>query len=163
MLRIHLGLAKEGRQHLLVESPGAPAIETGAAAITTTNRDLMIGQDSRRYLDVVCEMREFAEVFDHIVAAVVERAGGSDGDLARVVVDILDQWRSFFAAMGAPPARETLTAVIGELLLLRDVATADPTDVLSIWVDPRGGRHDLRRGLVAVEVKTTRSQLPLAR
>ncbi len=155
--RVFLGLDKERRQHLLVESADAPPIETGIAAISTVNRDLMIGPDLHRYLDVVCAITELAEVFDHFVAAVVERARAHDGDLSAVVVEVLDQWQSFFAEMGAPPARETVTAVIGELLLLRDVARTDPTDALSIWVDPRGSRHDFRRGHVAVEVKTTRS------
>lgn len=155
--RIHLGLDDEGRQHLLVDSPDAPPLDTGMVALSTTTRELEIGQDSRRYLDVVCEMPVLAEVFDHFVAAVVERDGGSEPDLSAAVAAVLDQWRSFFAGFGPPPARETLTAVVGELLLLRDIARMDATDVLSTWVGPRGGRHDLRRGLVAIEVKTTRS------
>jgi hypothetical protein len=154
---IHLGLDREGRQHLLVSSPEAPAPDTGLVAIRTFNRDLMIGGGARRYLDVVCEMHEFADVFDHFVAAVLERAPGGLEDQVAVVLAVLDEWRSFFAEVGGPPARETLTAVIGELLLLCDVASVDPSDVLSIWVGPRGGRHDLRRGPVAVEVKTTRA------
>jgi hypothetical protein len=155
--QVFLGLDREGRQHLLVESPDADPLDTGIAAISTTNRDLMIGADSRRYLDVVCAMMELADVFDHFVAAVVERVSPADRDPTTVVADILDQWRSFFAEMGAPPARERVTSVIGELLLLRDVAMIDPVDVLSIWVGPRGSRHDFRRGLDAVEVKATRS------
>lgn len=155
--RVVLGLDKDGRQHLLVESADAPPVETGVAAISTTNRDLVIGTDSRRYLDVVCTMTDLAEVFDHFVVAVLERAIVSDRDLTRVVTAVLDQWRSFFAHAGAPPARETLTSVVGELLLLRDVAILDVADVLSIWVGPRGSRHDFRRRGVAVEVKTTRA------
>ncbi len=105
----------------------------------------------------MCEVLELSEVFDHFVAAVMERANDRPGDLPRVVQDVLDRWRGFFSAMGAPPPRNTLTAVVGELLLLRDVANRDAVDVLSAWVGPRGGRHDVRRGLCAVEVKTTRA------
>jgi len=156
-LGLLVGLDRDGRQHLLVESPGGDAIDSGVAAISTTTRELMIGPDLRRYLDVVCAMTELAEVFDHFVAAVAERAQTATGGLAVLVAEVLDQWRAFFAEMGPPPGRETLTAVIGELLFLRDVAAVDATDVLSIWVGPRGGRHDVRRRLTAVEVKATRS------
>jgi hypothetical protein len=88
---------------------------------------------------------------------VLERAPGEPEDQAVAVLAVLDEWRSCFAEMGGPPARETLTAVVGELLLLCDVASIDASDLLSTWVGPRGGRHDLRRGPVAVEVKTTRA------
>jgi hypothetical protein len=155
--RIHLGLDDDGRHHLLVESPDAPKTGSGVAAITTLHRDLRIGSDARRYLDVTCHQRDLAEVFDHFVAGVIERTRDDDADLGLVVTEVLDRWRSFFTATGAPPSRETVTGVIGELLVLRDVATVDPGAVIATWVGPRGGRHDFRRGNTAVEVKTTRS------
>lgn len=155
--RIQLGLDDDGRQHLLVESPDAPTAPSGVAAITTVHRDLRIGSDPKRYLDVSCQHRELIEVFDHFVAAIIERTRPEDADLGVVVAEVLDRWRSFFTATGAPPPRETVTGVIGELLFMRDVAALDPADVIATWVGPRGGRHDFRRGTTAVEVKTTRS------
>ena len=155
--RIRLGLDREGRQHLLAESPDAPTAPSGVAAITTKHRELRIGSDPVRYLDVTCEHRDLVEVFDHFVAAILERARPEDADLGLVVAEVLDRWRSFFTATGAPPARETVTGVLGELLLMLDIATVDAGDVMAAWVGPRGGRHDFRRAGTAVEVKTTRS------
>lgn len=155
--KIQLGLDEEGREHLLVESPRAPARQSGIVAITTVHRQLTIGDPPRRYLDVTCEAAELVEVFDHFVAAVAERASGSDSDLGALVDTVLDRWRSFFEATGAPPAPETITGAVGELLLLREIAVKDPADVLATWVGPRGGRHDFRRGAAAIEVKTSRS------
>jgi len=155
--RIQLGLDDEGREHLLVESPQAPERESGIAAITTAHRDLLISDALARYLDVTCQHRELVEVFDHFVAAVAERADPDDPDLGLVVAMVLDRWRSFFTTTGAPPGRETVTGVFGELLLLRDIAARNVEDVLATWVGPRGGRHDFRRGSAAVEVKTSRA------
>lgn len=155
--RIQLGLDEDGKQHLLVESPDVPTALSGVAAITTVHRDLRIGSDPKRYLDVTCEHRDLVEVFDHFVVAIIERARPEDADLGLVVAEVLDRWRAFFAATGAPPSRETVTGVIGELLFMRDLAAVDAADVIATWVGPRGGRHDFRRGNVAVEVKTTRS------
>lgn len=155
--QLRLGLDHEGRPHLLVEAHTGEIAEPGIVAISIRERDLQIDDAVRRHVDIACEVVELSEVFDHFVAAVLERSAERVDDVVDVVWEVLDRWRSFFAAMGAPPARETLTAVVGELLLLRDVARVDASDVLSAWVGPRGGRHDLRRGLSAVEVKTTRS------
>ena len=58
---------------------------------------------------------------------------------------------------GGPPGREKLAAALGELLVLRDVVRADRSHRVDSWVGPFGGRHDFRRGAVALEVKITRS------
>lgn len=154
---VRLGLDDDGRPHLLVEADPSDAVEPSIAALSTRDRQLQIGDEVRHHLDIVCEVVELSEVFDHFVAAVLERFLESPGDATQVVREVLDRWRSFFAAMGPPPARDTVTAVVGELLLLRDVTRVSPAEALAVWVGPRGGRHDLRRGAVAVEVKTTRS------
>jgi hypothetical protein len=53
--------------------------------------------------------------------------------------------------------REKLAATIGELLVLLDIVRTDPGRRVDCWLGPLGGRHDFRRGSIAIEVKTTRA------
>ncbi len=159
---VRLGLDDAGRPHLLVEADPDATVEPGIAAISARDRQLQIGDEVRHHLDIVCEIVELSEVFDHFAAAVLEKSLETEQDAPTIISEVLDRWRAFFTALEAPPARETVTAAVGELLVLRDVARIDHTGVLSVWVGPRGGRHDLRRGASAVEVKTTRSHTSLA-
>lgn len=153
--RIRLGLDEVGREHLLVPSPSAPARQSGIAAISTEHRQLDISGERRRYLDVACLRDELVEVFDHFVAAIAEHTTPDLSDLGPVVATVLDRWRTFFTAAGAPPGRDTLAGILGELLVLRDIALANAIDVLNAWVGPRGARHDFRRGDAALELKTS--------
>ena len=41
--------------------------------------------------------------------------------------------------------------------MLLDVVRTRPPHRVECWVGPTGGRHDFRRGAIAVEVKTTRA------
>lgn len=152
---IRLAIDSAARHHLLVESPRAPAFDTGLAAVSASHHKLAIGDSVLRHLDIVCVVREFEDVFDHFVAAVAEHAGEARHDLGNVAAEVLDQWRSFFAEIGAPPGRGTVMGVIAELLVLKDIAAVGGGAALATWVGPRGGRHDFRRGRVAVEVKAT--------
>jgi hypothetical protein len=154
---LQLGLDGDGRQHLLVAADVGDMIDPGITTITASSRDLTIGGVTARHIDIVCEVSELSEVFDYFIAAVLERAHAQPGDPVALVATVLDRWHSFFTPAGPPPSRETLTGVLAELLLLRDVAARESSEVLAIWAGPGGGRHDIRRGRHAVEVKSTRS------
>jgi hypothetical protein len=161
--RIWLGLDLAGEEHLLVDSPTAPERRSGIASISTKHRELSVGGGkAHRYLDISCLEAELVEVFDHFVAAIAEASAAGDTDLGAVVATVLDRWRSFFTAAGAPPGRDAIAGILGELLLLRDLALCDATDVLATWVGPRQGRHDFRRRNTAVEVKTTLAHTSMA-
>lgn len=155
--RVLLGLDENLRPHLIVAVDGAQVPETGVATLDVVTRSLMINGRQRSVIDVTCLFEALAEVFDHFVAAVIERLTQQDVDPGAAVADVLENWRRFLTPATGPPGRETLTGVFGELLVLADVVRRDPARRIDIWTGPHGARHDLRRGVTAIEVKTTRS------
>jgi hypothetical protein len=152
-----LGLDAEGRSHLLIESADRTEASTATAAVTMGHRVLEIGGHARGMVDIVCEIPAVSEVFDHFIAAVVERLRETGDPPVTVVLEIVERWRRLLAGETGAPGRDRLAAIFGELLVLLDVVRADPRRRVDVWVGPHGGRHDLRRGDLAIEVKTTRS------
>lgn len=155
--RLRLGLDAAGLQHLLLETQSPGPVTTGVAAINASLRTFTIEGRSTDHIDVICVDPELVEVFDHFTASVFERSHDEDVDLHAVILNALEDWRALFSVGGPPPSVERLTGLFGELLLLRDVARLDAREVPDVWTGPRGGRHDLRRGTTAIEVKATRA------
>lgn len=153
---VFLGVDSSGHPHLLLAHAGStPAV--GVATLDIGMRTLLIAGEEVRLLDVGCLLESLEEVFDHFLVAVLERLIDDGGIPAKAVSDVLSKWQLFLTAEGAPPSRDKLAAVFGELLVLLDVVRADARRRVDAWVGPFGARHDLRRGSVAVEVKTTRA------
>ncbi len=154
---VYLALDAERRAHLLVEAEVELTGSTGLTTVTIGHRDLVVDGRTAGFLDVTCEAEELAEVFDHFVAAVTQRLLSSGDSPVEVVLDVIEHWRQFLVSEAPPAGRDRLAAVFGELLVVLDVVRADPRGRVDCWVGPFGGRHDLRRGTRAVEVKTTRA------
>jgi hypothetical protein len=149
-----------GRPHLLMtlehdETDAVPSV--GIATLDIATRNLEMGGHSVRLLDVTCLFESVAEVFDHFVVAVLEHLEREPTAPTEALAEVLDRWKQFLVPGKAPPGRDKLAAVLGELVVLLDVVQRDPGKRIESWVGPFGGRHDLRRSSTALEVKTTRS------
>lgn len=153
----YAGIDELARQHLLlaIETESPPPVEIATLAIGT--RVLLIGGISTVFLDVACLFDALAEVFDHFVAAVLEQQRLTTEDPVTAVSSVIERWREFLVASSGRPGRENLTAVFGELLVVLDVVNQSGPQGIGVWVGPFGGRHDVRGGLNAMEVKTTRA------
>lgn len=153
----YLGIDELARQHLLlkVHDGSLPSVEVATLAIGT--RALAIGGVEKAFLDVTCLFEALAEVFDHFVAAVLEQQSTTGEDAVAAVSTVLERWREFLVAAAGPPGREKLAAVFGELLVILDVVQISGPAGVAVWVGPFGGRHDVRGGVTAIEVKTTRA------
>jgi len=154
---VYLALDADGRSHLLVETEDELAGSTGLTTVTIGHKDLVVEGRKRGFVDVICEAAGLAEVFDHFVGAVTQKLPLSEQPPAAVVLEVIEHWRQFLISESAPVGRDRLAAVFGELLVVLDVVQADPRGRVDVWVGPFGGRHDLRRGTQAIEVKTTRA------
>jgi hypothetical protein len=151
---VYLGLDAEGRSHLLVPSGTGEVPAPGIATLEVNVRPLRIDRRTITFLDVVCLYRAVAEVFDHFVVAVIELLdGGATADAA--LASVLEGWKRFLVSAGGPPGRDRLAQIFGELLVVQEVVSTAPATGLSAWSGPHGGRHDFRRGALALEVKTT--------
>lgn len=145
------------RPHLLLAvHPGSqPPAEIPTLAIGT--RMLVIGGEEAAFLDVTCLFEALAEVFDHFVAAVLERQLTSGDGAEAAVTTVLAKWREFLVAGTDPPGRAKLAAVFGELLVVLDAVRTGGPAAVGVWAGPFGGRHDVRGGTTGLEVKTTRA------
>ncbi len=154
---VFVGIDEHSRQHLLLEagSETPPASDVATLAIGT--RALVIAGRETTFLDITCLFDALGEVFDHFVVAVLERVATTDESAAGAVRAVLEKWREFLIAAAEPPGRDKLAAVFGELLVVLDVVLTSGKPGVGFWVGPFGGRHDVRSGTTALEVKTTRS------
>lgn len=158
-LPIMLGADIDGDRHLLVPTPNGPVAEDSSSAAVRI-RELRLGSPNPiRYTDVVCVVRQLADVFDDLILAILReieagRTGPSSG-----CAEVLGQWRSLLR----PPEHEPLNVkqmagLAAELQLAIDILMRDPDRRLDVWRGPTHARHDFRRDADALEVKATLSQ-----
>lgn len=153
---IAFGLDELGRPHLLLAST-KPAPSIDVATLDVATRTLVIGGAAESsFVDVGCLFEAVVEVFEHFVAAVLDAIGRHEEPVA-ALIEVLEKWQQFLVPGVAPPDADTLASVFGELLVVRDVVTRTERSDVDFWAGPHGGRHDLRAGPVALEVKTTRA------
>lgn len=146
-----------GSRHLLVPVPeGADQARLWKAAAVRLSRANLRGDDKvrRTWLDLQCTRSELEGVFVRMAAAVAQQLLSVEEDEVQATcIAALDEWRDL---LGYGHASEgAVTGLVGELLLLEQLAKIDPIKALDVWVGPRGGRHDFRRGNHAIEVKAT--------
>ena len=106
---------------------------------------------------MTCLFESVAEVFDHFIVAVLDRLKQAPSAPVAALAEVLGRWKQFLVPSQGPPGREKLATVFGELLVLLDIVRVDAAKRIDSWLGPFGGRHDIRRGVTAVEVKTTRA------
>jgi hypothetical protein len=154
-----VGLDELRRSHLLLRlvtvTEGPPTSDVAALQIAI--RPLLVDGTSSPYLDVTCVFDSVTEVFEHFIAAVLDRMSVAGDEPVTALRSVLEKWRQFLVPAGGPPGRDKLAAVLGELLVVRDLATVDAPRAIEAWVGPFGSRHDFRRGNTALEIKTTQS------
>jgi hypothetical protein len=154
---VYVGLDDKFRQHLLLTTNTDTTVSVGVTTLSVTMEDRVIGAKNTRVLDVTCLLEVLAEVFDHFVAAVVERVSIAGDSANEAVENVLRRWREFLVPPKGPLGLDKLAATFGELLVVLDVVRATGVADIGYWVGPFGGRHDMRTGSTALEVKTTRS------
>ncbi len=153
-----LGLDAEGGRHLLVPLPLGEQLreDRTSQGVRIVERTFLDGERSLRFADVACRLPHLVELFDVLVDEMLdslELRPASGHGACRVV---LERWRELLERererlLGG----EQLAALLAELWYARKVVEHDPARRLDFWEGPHGGRHDLRRGGTALEVKAT--------
>lgn len=155
---VMLGLDVSGHRHLLVPLTAEATVQEDLSSqgVHIELRELLDRGRLRRFGDVHCLVPHLNELFgtvaDEMLAAIAE----SPEDPVRACSRVLDRWRELLRPgsqrlLGA----QQLAGLLAELLVLHDVLQHDPARRLDLWVGPDGGRHDFRRGDLALEVKAT--------
>ncbi|WP_099023767.1 PD-(D/E)XK motif protein [Mycolicibacterium palauense] len=153
----YVAVDDESRQHLLLATGGVAPTSADVTTLALDTRELVVEGRRVRLLDVTCLLAALSDVFDHFAAAVLERWSKAGEPAERAVSAVLEAWKEFLVPPTRLPGPNKVAATVGELLVVRDVVEKERSANLEFWLGPFGQRHDLRRGRVAVEVKTTRS------
>lgn len=142
-------LLPERREALVIEA-GMREHE-GAALVAEVASFSGSNGTSKQGIHVRCHDDSLDEAFTMFCALVCTRA--TSGPISPALAASFEEFR---ALIGATRARTKPDAIglVGELLWIDRLIAIDPSAALS-WMGPSGGRHDFRRGQVAVEVKTS--------
>jgi hypothetical protein len=152
-----LGLDGTGVPCMLMATDDAGP-EEDVGVVTVRNRELATRAGTRRFVVVACREPSLRDVFDHFLAAViVARAEAGDRHAGATAVDVLARWVALLRASRPALGPSHLASLLAELLTLEQIVSRDPSRSLAVWTGPRRTRHDLRRGLHAIEVKSTLS------
>ena len=154
---LHATLTGEGHRGILVVlDPGEqvaiprPLLQ-GAGALTAEVARFNEGNGDLRALHVKCTDRLCDDAFAMFCELISEKMPvmGVGAALSKCH----EEFQRLLKGADPVPAGK-LIGVIGELLVLRDLAKLDPAGA-EMWSGPRGERHDFRHGIIALEVKTT--------
>lgn len=158
-LKIFATIASDGRRGLLLlpERKESLVIDVGmleheGAALVAEVASFSGSEGmSKQGIHVLCQDQSLDEAFTMFCALVCTRA--TSGMISPALAASFEEFRSLFAASRVRIKPDTI-GLIGELLWIHRVIGMDPSAALS-WMGPSGGRHDFRKGRIAVEVKTS--------
>ncbi|WP_323095743.1 PD-(D/E)XK motif protein [Intrasporangium sp. YIM S08009] len=148
------GIDSERRRHLLIP------LSAGEAARTDTKGKAVhlarVAHDGTDYLTVFCLLPHLHHVFSQFCRELVEsveEVGSPAGEASKA----FDRWRALFsdAQMQRGLPDETLTGLVGELLVLEALLKRGAPADLGFWTGPFSEIHDFRSATHAVEVKAT--------
>jgi hypothetical protein len=146
-----------GCRQLLISSPsGTDQRGIWRSAAVTLSRVNLRGDDKARrtWLNLHCRRPELEGVFVRLAVAVADRLlGATEEQVLERAIAALDEWRDLLGS--GRMSEESITGLVGELVILKRLASIDPVRAIEAWEGPRGGRHDFRRGSHAIEVKTS--------
>lgn len=153
----YVAMDEQSRQHLLLQTESEIEIDPGVTTLAVSTRPLRIAGREIRVLDITCLFASLSEVFDHFAAAVIRRIADAAENPTDAVTSVLASWKSFLVPPSGPPGLDKIAATLGELLVVRDAVKNSGLVDIGFWSGPFGQRHDLRGGMTAMEVKTTRA------
>lgn len=147
----------EGRnRHLLV--PVDPSVETeddSIRGVGLLNRSLSVGPDAVYYVDAYCKLPALGRVFERFVEDIVDRLRTGGLPPEATVVKTLEDWTALLEVEPAPLTPAQRIGLVGELLVMRQLAHLSPLGALESWRGPDGANHDFVREGASIEVKST--------
>lgn len=153
-VRFALGL--EGQPRLLVPcGPGTTlAINRPDEKLSVTLSRLTHAGHATLFIDIMNTDRGLDPVFAEIADEIVHRISNSSAPLGAVEGTIADFRELLREAGGQSVADSKIYGLIGELVILRNLAQITPAAV-EAWTGPYDQRHDFRCRENALEVKTS--------
>lgn len=151
---VRVGVDGGGCRHLLVPV-GAEEVKVKAAE-GTLKVDLRTYTFSRvplRYVDIACLRADLFDLFDEVLADVLENADIATSSRAEASLEVVDRWRTLLGTH-----RAHLLSLVGQMslfaeLTVLDLVTRDTALDIGWWRGPRREPHDIVLPGCAIEVK----------
>jgi hypothetical protein len=151
-----IGIDPHGDHQLLVPVPGDAEVleDAHTAHIRVTGRRLTFDGLVHTYVAVVCHRRDLADLFDDILADILNELSETDDQADLVCKRTLDRWRELLRGNRDRMGESEVWGLFGELIVLERILEADPGHDLSAWTGPDREPHDFRLARGDLEVKT---------
>ncbi|EJM63031.1 hypothetical protein PMI29_03504 [Pseudomonas sp. GM49] len=145
-----------GEPRLLVPTSGRypgrlPSTDKLSVSITS----LAVAGKNVLFIDIMCLERALDPVFAELVEAILRRVENGVSPNAAVTSAIHDFQELLKAVSGPEITESAILGLVGELFILHELASINCT-AIETWVGPLEQRHDFRRHVHALEVKTSR-------
>ena len=109
------------------------------------------------YADLHCRISSLDLVFERLAEDVLRRLTADSSTPVTTCRKVLDDWRALLRAPSQSLSRETVVGLVGELEVLRLLASHNSIGAFDAWRGPSMSVHDFVRGGAELEVKTTTS------
>lgn len=147
-----------GQKHMLIPlEVSAVDGDSASQGVTLGSRVLRTESGDVTYADLHCRISSLTVVFERLAEDVLKRLAVDDSAPVSTCRRVLDEWRALLKAAGQNVTRETVIGLVGELEVLRLLATHNPGGALDAWRGPSKSVHDFVRAGAELEVKTTTS------
>jgi hypothetical protein len=153
-----LALDADGARHLLVPIPIHVEIreDTQSAGVQIVRRVLLDEGRQLAFGDVVCRAEHLEELFTELATEMLAEIRSAPSEPVLACHRVLERWRELLGPersqlLGA----NALAALFGELWFLIRVIERDSMRDIGVWTGPDGDRHDLRKGGISLEVKSS--------
>jgi hypothetical protein len=146
-----------GDVHLLVPvPPGSPvSADQRSEVVEVVERELLVGGKRQLFVDLACRSRDLDDVFERLAVEVCEHIAETPEKALTVPGRVLSRWRQLLEMRLRALGANQTAGLFGELHVLEQTVLADPARRVDHWQSDPRAVHDLRRGNVAIEVKTT--------
>lgn len=153
-----VALDEARNRHLLVPVDSTVDTEDDSVrGVGLSSRTLAVEGDAVHYVDAYCKLPALGRVFERFVEDVVDRLRTETVPPEVTVVTTLEDWTALLEAEPDPLTPAQRIGLVGELLVMRELARSSPLGALDSWRGPDGANHDFVREGVSIEVKSTAS------
>lgn len=142
-----------GSRHLLVPAEAATELDPiRGDALVCELRSLSFAGETARFLDVTCQRPGLFEVFDDLLASILEAAAES-GDPLDAAITTLRRWRDLLRAWSLSMSHEAEMGLFAELHVLELLTRASRSLAPEIWRGPHHEPKDIVAHDYWIEVK----------
>ncbi|MFE6715664.1 PD-(D/E)XK motif protein [Streptomyces sp. NPDC057695] len=143
-----------GHRHVLVPIPTHRRVRPGldGPVLQLRRRPLEDDETYQTYADLACLRSDLNDLFTELCVDVLGTAEEHPENPLKALHHVLDRWKELFRTQGTPLSGEQLAGLFGELVVLCNLLTRDPS-AHRLWLGPERHRHDFSSGSTAIEVK----------